>query len=396
LGAQLRPSARANALRALILGVASLLLFTARLGTPSYIFDELYYVPSARALLHGTVDPSPGHPPLGKELIAISMKTFGDNPFGWRFSSALAGAISVVGVFYLALLLLDSASLGLLAAVLTVLNNFTFVMARVAMAEVFIIMFAVTGVAAWLAAVKGINPGRMLALAGVLLGCAVAVKWSAAVILAVVGATTLVLWIRKQRYVGMLYAAFCICFVPVFTYYLSYWPLCHSQHVALSISQVASSAKFILELHHHAPGDLAINSFWYQWVFRTDPERALNYMVGNWAVCWLGLVALLFCAYRFVKKPALAEGIVIALYAGSLFQWAIIRRPFTYYYYYSIAATFLCLAIPTALRRSPDYRVSGVRVSLVCVVAAAVIFLVFYPKMTSLEAPWDCAIVCIS
>jgi len=77
-------------------------------------------------------------------------------------------------------------------------------------------------------------------------------------------------------------------------------------------------------------------------------------------------------------------------------QWAIIARPFEYYYYYSMAATFLCLAVPTALRRAQDYRMPGLHVPLIAAAAATVGFVMFYPKMAGLEAPWDCAIKCIA
>src|SRR5262249_40909873 len=95
---------RANGLRALLLGVLSLAVFLPRLSvTRVYIYDEQCYVSSARAFLSGTGDTNPEHPPLGKLLIALSMKAFGDNPFGWRSASVLAGAAIVVGMFYLAL-----------------------------------------------------------------------------------------------------------------------------------------------------------------------------------------------------------------------------------------------------------------------------------------------------
>lgn len=361
-----------------------------------YIYDEQCYVSSARALLNGTADTNPEHPPLGKLLIALSIKTFGDNPVGWRFASVLAGAAIVVGMFYLTLRLLGDRSLATLAAVLTLLNNFTFVMARVGMLEAFIVMFAVAGVAAWLAALRGMHPRAMMALAGVMLGCSVAVKWSSVGVLGAVGAITLVLWLRKRLPLGFGLAALSLCTLPVLTYYLSFWPLLRSQQLALSIGEVARRSEFIWQFHRQTLGNLGLNSRWYEWIFRTEPERALNYLVGNWAVCWLGIGALLFCVIRLVRKPSLEEGVVVALFSASWLQWAIIPRAFEYYYYYSLAATFLCLALPTALRHAPGYRVVGVRVSLINVVAAAVLFLVYYPKMTALEAPWDCAIVCIA
>ena len=386
-----------NAVRVLVLAAAALLLFTVRLDKPAtYVFDEACYVPSARAFLNNTADTNPEHPPLGKLMIAASIRVLGDSPFGWRFTSVLGGTAVVVGMYFLSLLLLEDPSLALLSGVLTLLNNFTFVMARVAMLEVFILMFGVAGVAMWVAAFKGIHPRWMMLFSGMMLGCCVAVKWSGLGIVAVVGFTTVVLWAQGRRCVGAGYAVFCLCFLPALVYCLSFWPLLHSQHVSFSLGEVVRRSNFILQFHRTAIGLATVNIPWHRWIFRIEPDRGLNYLVGNWAVCWLGVAALLWCGYRWIQKPALAEGMAVALFAVCWLQWAVIPRPFKYYYYYSIAATFLCLALPTALRRSPSYRVMGARVSMLAVVSAAVVFLVFYPKMTGLEAPWDCAIVCIS
>ena len=389
--------ARANALRALLLAAVSLALFMPRLGvTKTYVYDEKAYVSSARAFLNGTAETNPEHPPLGKLLIAVGIKTFGDTPVGWRMASVLAGVGVVVGMFYLALRLLGEPSLATLAAALTLLNHFTFVMARVAMLEVFIILFALAGVAAWLAAFRGFHPRGMMALAGVMLGCSLAVKWSSAGVLAAVGAVTVAMWIRKRLPVGTRFATFSLGCLPVLTYYLSFLPLFYRQHAGWSPLEVMRRSQFMWQFHRHAIGNAGLNSWWYQWVFRTEPERALNYLVGNWAVCWVGILALAFCTVRLVRKPNFEDGVVAALFAGSWLQWAMIARPFEYYYYYAMAATFLSLAVPAALRSVPNYKLLGVRVWVINVAAAAVLFLIFYPKMTGLEAPWDCAIVCIS
>src|SRR5262245_35668751 len=91
---------QANLLRALLLGVVSLAVFLPRLtSTKVYIYDEQAYVSSARAFLNGGADTNPEHPPMGKLLIAGSMKVFGDNPVGWRMASVLAGVGIVVGMF---------------------------------------------------------------------------------------------------------------------------------------------------------------------------------------------------------------------------------------------------------------------------------------------------------
>ena len=64
------------------------LLFAAlvfwHLGIPSKpYFDEIHYVPAARAMLARRMA-NPEHPMLGKEAIALSIRLLGDTPFAWR------------------------------------------------------------------------------------------------------------------------------------------------------------------------------------------------------------------------------------------------------------------------------------------------------------------------
>jgi dolichyl-phosphate-mannose-protein mannosyltransferase len=65
--------------------------------TPDHLyFDEVHYVPAARQMLEPVMSTpllNPMHPPLAKQLIAVSIRIFGDNPLGWRYSAALFGAV---------------------------------------------------------------------------------------------------------------------------------------------------------------------------------------------------------------------------------------------------------------------------------------------------------------
>src|SRR5688572_31116093 len=65
-----------------------------RLTIPSKpFFDEVHYLPAARAILALSHPANPEHPPLGKEIIALGIALFGDRPLGWRIFSALFGAL---------------------------------------------------------------------------------------------------------------------------------------------------------------------------------------------------------------------------------------------------------------------------------------------------------------
>ena len=88
----MRPDFRRRELRrpvplALALTLAGQLLFAVR----------VHYVPAARALLALSGPRNVEHPLLGKALIALSMRVFGDDALGWRALSTVAGAAAVGG-----------------------------------------------------------------------------------------------------------------------------------------------------------------------------------------------------------------------------------------------------------------------------------------------------------
>lgn len=82
----------------ILLALAAQALFSARLGTPSTLmFDEIHYVPAARAILALSHPLNTEHPLLGKTLIALGIALFGDNAIGWRALSTVAGTATVLG-----------------------------------------------------------------------------------------------------------------------------------------------------------------------------------------------------------------------------------------------------------------------------------------------------------
>src|SRR3954447_26961682 len=136
-----------------ILGVASLAV---RLWGISYpkdlLFDEAYYPPEAHELLTWGFEYNRGysfivHPPLGKWLIAVGEQLFGYNSFGWRFPSAVAGAVAVVVLVRLGRRLTGSTVLGLLAGLLLALDGFSFSLSRIGLLDAFLQVLVLSAVA---------------------------------------------------------------------------------------------------------------------------------------------------------------------------------------------------------------------------------------------------------
>ena len=102
-------SARRNLAIAAIIFVVAHVVLLIGLSTPGqFVFDEFHYVPAARQMLEPVLPQpmlNPMHPPLAKQFIALSMRGFGDNSFGWRYPGALFGALAVVAVYLCGLVL---------------------------------------------------------------------------------------------------------------------------------------------------------------------------------------------------------------------------------------------------------------------------------------------------
>ncbi|MFG2211786.1 dolichyl-phosphate-mannose--protein mannosyltransferase [Streptomyces sp. NPDC048638] len=147
--------------------VAGVLRFW-HLGSPhDVIFDETYYPKDAWSLLQygyeGTWDknanaalvgPHPKillspqasyvvHPPMGKWLIALGEWAFGMNPFGWRFTVALLGTLSVLLICRIGRRLLRSTALGCLAGALLAVDGLHFVMSRTALLDLIVMFWVV-------------------------------------------------------------------------------------------------------------------------------------------------------------------------------------------------------------------------------------------------------------
>ncbi|MCD4532554.1 phospholipid carrier-dependent glycosyltransferase [Nocardioides sp. cx-169] len=219
------------------LGVTLLALFLRlwRLGTPQqFEFDETYYAKDAWSMLnHGYVrdyvedadklilngkttgvwtdDPSMVvHPEVGKWIIALGEQAFGMDPFGWRVSAAVVGALMVLVMCRLVRRLTGSTMLGCVAGLLLSFDGLHFVLSRLALLDIFLSFFLLCAVTClvvdrdWYRArmaaaldgpvgpeswgpVRAVLLRPWLVLGGVCFGLAVGTKWTAAVPLAAFG-----------------------------------------------------------------------------------------------------------------------------------------------------------------------------------------------------------------
>ena len=218
---------------AVIVAVAAVLRLVGISHPKGYIFDEVYYPTDAWDMLHHGVewdDKTNGpayvvHPPLGKWLIALGEKAYGNNELGWRFPTAIAGTLMILILIRVAYRMFHSIVLAGTAGLLMTLDGFQLVLSRTSLLDIFLGLFILASFAAmlldrdayrrrllraledgWDPAIGSRPPGSVPwwgLVAGVLFGLACGVKWSG-LFFAPFFAFLAVLWrVQARRSAGM-------------------------------------------------------------------------------------------------------------------------------------------------------------------------------------------------
>jgi len=250
----------------------------------------------------------------------------------------------------------------------------------------------------------------LLICSGILVGLAGACKWNAIDTLAVFCLVSIaLLWVAHRlpadsgsflyqcahnaKQIGVAALLLGLVVAPIASYSLAFWPLCRIIHRPFSVHELVEMNVFIWHFNSTAISNKAITSPWYSWPLNLSPQRALSYLVGNPVITWGGLVALALCLRRVCKSVRVPEALVLLLFASNFFQWAVTPEKGLLYYYYYPSAMILSVAIAVALRGLPP-RIFGVRISVLLLVFAIVVFVWSYPRMAHLDSPWDCALGC--
>src|SRR5215469_4363112 len=143
-----------------------------RLSKPdAVVFDETYYAPDANSILrhgvelqhynyvnsqlvhgnpniflskHGMLQPElVAHPALGKIMMAFGQWLFGLTPFGWRFTVALVGTVSILMVARIVRRMTRSTMLGCVAGLLVALDGLELVLSRTAILDIFVMFWVI-------------------------------------------------------------------------------------------------------------------------------------------------------------------------------------------------------------------------------------------------------------
>ena len=196
--------------------------------------------------------------------------------------------------------------------------------------------------------------------------------------------------------------------IPVLIYYFSYYWLLRGEGLTsfwgmfskARVERVIEIQKNIFNYHAGLGGDTHyFRSPWYQWpviwwpmwyysgtAYMPDGVISSISCMGNPAVWWFGLAALLFVIVRMCwlrRAPKLYVMVVIA-FASQYLPWVIVPRS-TFIYHYFASVPFIIIASVLLLdyirgRSDKAFKVtSGVLLG-----AALILFIMFYPLESGL------------
>ncbi len=382
----------------------------ARLSTVQTMFDEVYHVRTAWEFIQNTSIYETTHPPLGKTLIALGIRAFGRNPFGFRFICWLFGTLTVPFFYLFGKRLTKRRISGIVAEVLIATEFMHFAVSRIGTLDVIIgfwIIAAFYFMYAYLQANKQMETYAkqyLLILAGgFMAGFGIATKWTG--FYAGAGLCLLLLLsfyerksMRENKQAIIRLAAVCVIsyvVIPFTIYLLSYQEFVQAYGGTLW-SQMTSNAKIMLSYHEGVKTPHIYQSEWYEWLWDKQPllyscvkvsdtKTSSIATFGSPLIVWGGLIAFVYMVYLWrVKRDENARFIAL-MYLANLMPWLLVHRTVFIYHYYPCIMT-LILAITYGI-----VTVSGQkkRYIVVLLVAALLLFVMFFSEISGLPIARD-------
>jgi dolichyl-phosphate-mannose--protein O-mannosyl transferase len=395
------------ALALIFLAVAAFFRFP-RLGVPGEeYFDEVYHAKSAMQYLNGQSPIEWVHPPTAKLLIAVPVWLFGYYPWAWRLASAIAG-VALAPVFFLfARRVLPTERAAVLATVLLLCDGVYLVQSRIAMTNIFAVLFQVASALFILrAALRERLGGWDMVAAGIFLGLALSTRWTSLWAAGYLGLVLLV--IRRRRLFRpreLALTAMAFGLFPVLLYLASYLPWAHQQHFALAQPAGAKTAlvelvrlqKAIWRYHATLMATHPYFSKWYTWPWLVrptwyyftgapDPDFVRGIVaIGNPALWWVSVPVTLWALVTGARERdprRLFSGLgFCALYL----PWGISPRTLNYSHYLFEAIPYACLSLGFLLDRHWDDRLRLLARGYLALVVA--LFFFFLPFLIALRVP---------
>jgi dolichyl-phosphate-mannose-protein mannosyltransferase len=377
-----------------------------RLNLPKgYIFDEVYYAKNAASLITDGVELNEQgesefvvHPPLGKWLIGIGIKLFGNNEFGWRVIAALVGSASVLLIYLIVQRLFNSLFLSNIAAALFALDGLHLVMSRVALLDIFLMFFILLTFYLILR--------NDLWLSGVVIGLAAATKWSAVFVIPFLILLTVNIGGANFATWGKRFSQFVL--TPMGIYLLSWsgWIISSKGWARDSGSNLFSSLwnyhveimnfhRGLTEQHTYAanPWSWLVlgrpTSFYYETPKNCGAQSCSQEIlaIGTPILWWAGIFAIAITVGLFIANKDRVSAFILAGIAGTYLPWFFIQNRTTFYFYAIAIFPFIVLALINVFNWALNNQINR-KLIYGFVITVGINFIYFLPIFIGINIPY--------
>ena len=377
-----------------------------RLNLPKgYIFDEVYYAKNAASLITDGVELNEQgesefvvHPPLGKWLIGIGIKLFGNNEFGWRVIAALVGSSSVLLIYLIVQRLFNSLFLSNIAAALFALDGLHLVMSRVALLDIFLMFFILLTFYLILR--------NDLWLSGVVIGLAAATKWSAVFVIPLLILLTVNIGGANFATWGKRFSQFVL--TPMGIYLLSWsgWIISSKGWARDSGSNLFSSLwnyhveimnfhRGLTEQHTYAanPWSWLVlgrpTSFYYETPKNCGAQSCSQEIlaIGTPILWWAGIFAIAITVGLFIANKDRVSAFILAGIAGTYLPWFFIQNRTTFYFYAIAIFPFIVLALINVFNWALNNQINR-KLIYGFVITVGINFIYFMPIFIGINIPY--------
>jgi dolichyl-phosphate-mannose--protein O-mannosyl transferase len=305
-------------------------------------------------------------------MIAVGIKFFGDDSFGWRFSTALVGSLMIVLIALITHKLFRNSLLTGLSSALMAIDGLALVHSRTALLDNFLAFFVLLATYFFIS--------KNYWLTGFALGCALATKWSALYFILVFGGIALYRAFTHHSGKNLIrptiqrFLQFGLIPIGVYTTSWTGWFMSNrgwgrdvSSNVFTSFinyhQQILNFHTGLTEKHNYAasPWSWLImgrpTSFYYKSPQGCGADSCSQEVLalGTPLLWWLATAALVFVVGMWIralvqKQVDPAKTIIIAGMSAGYLPWFFFQQRTVFNFYSIVFEPFLILALVFAAR----------------------------------------------
>lgn len=363
----------------------------------SSYFDEIYFARTAYNYLNNEETYEWTHPPLGKMIQAIPVILFNKiAPFYYRLMGNIAGIIMIFIMYLLGIELFKKRKWAIVSSLLMFFETSHFVQTRMGTVDSFLILFIMLAIYFMIRHITKKETKYNLFLSGLFFGLSMCVKWTGAL-----GGLALAIiyfydFIKNKRNIKktLSYGTIYFVIIPLIIYTSIYF-IYPKNRVAYtdSYKAIIDQTEMMYNYHSKLTDDHFFSSDWYTWPISYKPvwyyEQEYSYVtkgtitaIGNIAIWWLGIIAVLYLPYRIIKKKEL-ESIILLITVLSLWLPYIFIGRVMFLYHYFPVVPFITLAVVKLLK---DIEEKTKKTFIVPIYLTIVIgfFIIYYPVISGI------------